>query len=328
MADDLPKNRLGLAKWLVDAQNPLTARVAVNRVWQIFFRHGIVKTSEDFGLQSSPPTHPKLLDTLAVDFMESGWDMKRLIKQIVMSSTYRQSSRIREEVKQVDPENQLLATAQRFRLPAEMIRDNALTASGLLNNQIGGPSVKPYQPPGLWREKTMRPGSNTGVFKRDTGDKLYRRGMYTFWKQASPPPQMELFDAPSREACQVKRPITNTPLQALMLMNDETYLEMSRALAARVMSEIEGEWQVQMADRIRRGLRLATGRVFSDEELAQWIVFTNENYEKFSQNPERTKSFLKYGEFQQNENLSEIELAALAFTMSAAYNLDETITRD
>jgi hypothetical protein len=328
MPEDAPKNRLGLAQWLVADSHPLTARFAVNRFWQQLFQHGIVKTSEDFGLQSDPPSHPELLDYLAVDFQENHWDVKRLMKMMVMSATYRQTSTVREELKAIDPDNRLLARAPRYRFPAEVIRDNSLAASGLLVDTIGGPSVKPYQPDGLWREKTMQPDMNTGIFRRDTGDKLYRRGMYTFWKQASPPPQMELFDAPSREACVMKRRITSTPLQALMLMNDETYLEMSRELATRLFSDLAGPWQDTLSARLTRGFLLTTGRTPRDSELEQWETFTNESLKRFGQTPEDATAFLSYGEKPKDPEIPEIELAALSFSMSALLNLDETLTRD
>ena len=328
MPADAPTNRLGLAQWLVSDTHPLAARFAVNRFWQQLFQHGIVRTSDDFGLQGESPTHPALLNYLAVDFRENGWDVKRLIKQMVMSATYRQSSRRRKDLKSVDPENRWLAVAPRYRLSAEVIRDNALAASGLLNDAIGGPSVKPYQPAGLWREKTMRPNSNTGVFRRDTGEKLYRRGMYTFWKQASPPPQMELFDAPSREACVMKRRKTNTPLQALMLMNDETYLEISRELATRLFNEVQGDWEEQLTARIERGLLLGTGRKPASGELDRWVAFTRDTHKRFADSPDDAADFLSYGEKPRDTNIPQVELAALAFSMSTVLNLDETITRD
>ncbi len=329
MPDDAPKNRLGLAQWLTSADNPLTARVSINRFWQQLFQHGIVKTSEDFGLQSEVPTHPLLLDYLAVDYQENGWDIKRMIKKMVSSATYKQSSKVREDLINNDPANKLLARSPRYRFPAEVIRNNALSASGLLNDKIGGPSVKPYQPAGLWEEKSMRKDSNFGYFTRDTGHKLYRRGIYTFWKQASPPPQMELMDAPSREACTTKRRITNTPLQALMLMNDETYLEMSRELATRLFNEIKGEWKEALKDRITLGLRLTTGRKPTESELESWTQFANENLEKFNNKKEgEAKDFLSYGEKPKDDSIPVTELAALTFSMSAALNLDETITRD
>jgi hypothetical protein len=327
MAKDAPKNRLGLAQWSVAPENPLTARVQVNRLWQQLFRNGIVKTSEDFGLQSALPTHPELLDYLAVDFRENKWDIKRAMKNMVMSATYRQSSNHREDLKDTDPENKLLARAPRFRFPAELIRDNALAASGLLNEKIGGPSVKPYQPE-IWKEKSMNDIGNYGFYTRHTGDKLFRRGIYTFWKQSVPPAQMELFDAPSREACITKRALTNTPLQAFVLMNDETYIEFSRKLAERLFTDINGEWEEKLSDRLRRGFRLATGRNPEDSELESWISFTNENLARFTADPGDAEKFLSYGETPRKTELPATQLAALSFTMSAVLNLDETITRD
>ena len=325
---DAPKNRLGLAQWSLASENPLTARVQVNRLWQQIFRHGIVKTSEDLGLQSSLPTHPEFLDYLAVDFRENGWDIKRAIKKIVMSATYRQSSKHREDLKEIDPENKLLARSPRYRLPAELIRDNALSASGLLNAKIGGPSVKTYQPE-IWREKSsFNRLANYGVFTRHTGDKLFRRGLYTFWRQSVPPAQMLIFDAPSREACVSKRESTNTPLQAFVLMNDETYLEFSRKLAERLFTDINGAWEERLAERLRRGFRLATGRKPNDSELEKWISFTNDTLERFTANTENAEQFLSYGETPRNKDLPTPQLAALSFSMSAILNLDETITRD
>ncbi len=324
---DAPKNRLGLAQWSVAPENPLTARVQVNRLWQQLFSNGIVKSSEDFGLQSTLPTHPELLDYLAVDFRESKWDTKRVMKNIVMSATYRQSSKRREDLKEIDPENKLLARAPRFRFPAELIRDNALAASGLLNEQVGGPSVKTYQPE-IWKEKSMNGRSNYGFYTRHTGDKLFRRGLYTLWKQSVPPAQMEIFDAPSRESCTTRRALTNSPTQAFVLMNDETYLEFSRKLAERLFTDINGPWQEKLNERLRRGFRLATGRNPKEEELQSWISFSNENLERFKASAENTEKFLAYGETSREKSLPPTELAALSFTMSTILNLDETITRD
>ena len=327
MPKDAPKNRLGLAQWSMAPENPLTARVQVNRLWQQLFRNGIVKTSEDFGLQSELPTHPDLLDYLAVDFRENKWDMKRAMKNMVMSATYRQSSKHREDLKEIDPENKLLARAPRFRLPAELIRDNALAASGLLNEQVGGASVKTYQPE-IWKEKSMNARSNYGFYTRHTGDKLFRRGLYTLWKQSVPPAQMEIFDAPSRESCTTRRALTNSPTQAFVLMNDETYLEFSRKLAERLFTDINGPWQEKLDERLRRGFRLATGRNPKDEELQSWISFSNENLQRFAADPENAEKFLSYGETPREKSLPPTELAALSFTMSTILNLDETITRD
>ena len=324
---DAPKNRLGLAQWSVAPENPLTARVQVNRLWQQLFRNGIVKTSEDFGLQSSLPTHPELLDYLAVDFRENKWDMKRSMKNMVMSATYRQSSKHREDLKEIDPENKLLARAPRYRFPAELIRDNALAASGLLNEQIGGPGVKPYQPE-IWKEKAMNTVSNYGVYTRHTGENLFRRGLYTFWKQSVPPAQLEIFDAPSREFCITRRALTNSPTQAFVLMNDETYIEFSRKLAERLFKDINGPWQEKLDERLRRGFRLATGRNPKDREIQSWISFSNENLARFNADPANAEKFLSYGETPREKSVPPTELAALSFTMSAILNLDETITRD
>lgn len=235
-----PRNRLGLAHWLVSPQNPLVARVTVNRLWEQFFGVGIVKTTEDFGAQGEWPTHPELLDWLAVEFRESGWDVKKFVKTLVTSATYRQASRGRDDVKDRDPENRWLSFFPRRRLSAEQIRDQALYISGLLVEKAGGPSVRPYQPPGLWEEVAM-PQSNTRIYVRDNGDGLYRRSMYTYWKRASPPPSMLMLDAPTREFCTIRRTTTNTPLQALVLWNDEQFLEASRWLAERIVETPGGD---------------------------------------------------------------------------------------
>ena len=235
-SDDLPKNRLGLAQWLTDTKNPLTARVYVNRIWAMIFGKGLVETAGDFGVQGSLPTHPGLLDWLAVDFMEHQWDTKYLLKKIMQSATYQQKSELRPEIKKADPENKLLARAPRFRMSGEMIRDYILTTSGLLNPELGGPSVKPYQPAGLWEETNA--GGNRGILTKyipDQGEDLYRRSLYTFWKRTLPPPNMTIFDAPTRDFSEVKRQKTNTPLQALVLQNDVQVLEAARVLAQRII---------------------------------------------------------------------------------------------
>ena len=221
-----------LAKWLVQPGHPLTSRVAVNRFWQMYFGHGIVKTQEDFGVQGEPPVHPELLDWLATEFVRTGWDMKAMQRLIVTSATYRQSSRVTPALLEKDPENRLLARGPRFRLPAEMIRDTALAVSGLLNDEIGGPSVLPYQPTGLWEELAFGDGFSAQTYEQSHGKDLYRRGMYTFWKRTAPPASLATFDAPDREKCTGRRALTNTPLQALVLLNDPTYVEAARALAA------------------------------------------------------------------------------------------------
>ncbi len=227
---DLPRNRLGFAKWLLRPEHPLTARVTVNRYWSELFGVGLVKTAGDFGVTGELPSHPELLDWLAVEFRESGWDVKKFFKLMVMSATYRQSADITKEKLEKDPENRLLSRGPRFRMDAEMVRDYALAASGLLSNKIGGPSVKPYQPPGVWEAVAMI-GSNTRDYKQDTGEALYRRSMYTFWKRAAPPASMDIFNAPTRETCTMVRERTNTPLQALVTLNDPQFVESARTLA-------------------------------------------------------------------------------------------------
>ena len=229
-------DRLDLAKWLVAPEHPLTARVTVNRIWQQFFGVGLVKTSEDFGAQGEPPSHPELLDYLAQDLIDSGWDIKRMVKRIVMTQTYRQSSRASESDYLQDPENRRLARGSRFRLDAEMIRDQLLAVSGQLNRDLYGKSVKPPQPAGIWEIVAM-PSSYPRVYQADTGDKIYRRSLYTFWKRAIPPPQMTIFDAPTRESCIARRERTNTPLQALVLMNEEQYFSAAMRLASTLLAD-------------------------------------------------------------------------------------------
>eukprot|EP00913_Durusdinium_trenchii_P023399 g21977.t1 len=311
---DLPKgmknNRLALAKWLVNPQHPLTARVTLNRVWQQYFGTGLVKTAEDFGAQGEWPSHPELLDWLARDFIDNGWNVKRLHKMIVMSATYRQSSKLVDSPKRkaVDPENRLLSRGPRFRLDAEMIRDNALAVSGLLVRKIGGPSVKPYQPKGLWKAVGYT-NSNTANFKQDHGDKLYRRSMYTFWKRTSPPPSMATFDAPSREACTVRRERTNTPMQALLLMNDVQFVEASRKFAERIMHE-GGKSE---SDRIVFGFRSVTARRPSAQELS---VISNVYRSNQTMNPAYENSLLQTRRHFFSKTSTGIGTAALASVLS------------
>jgi hypothetical protein len=261
MPADAPPNRLGLAKWLVDPNHPLTARVTVNRLWQQLFGTGLVKTPEDFGSQGAWPSHPELLDWLASEFIASGWDVQHMLRLMVGSYTYQQTSRVTPELWERDPGNALLARGPRFRLDAEVVRDAALYASGLLVEQIGGRSVKPYQPEGVW-EAVGFVGSNTSVFKRDAGPALYRRSLYTFWKRTAPPPGLAAFDAPSRETCTVRRARTNTPLQSLVLMNDEQYVEAARHLAQRMLL-----CETEATDRLRLAFRLVAARQPNAEEL-------------------------------------------------------------
>jgi hypothetical protein len=315
-------DRLALARWLVDPDHPLTARVTVNRFWQIFFGVGIVKTTEDFGSRGEPPSHPELLDWLATDFAKGGWDVKRLVRNIVTSATYRQSSRITPESYQRDEENRLLSRGPRYRLDAEVIRDSALSVSGLLVGTLGGPSVKPYQPPGIW-QAVGYPSSNTATFERDRGPALYRRSMYTFWKRTAPPPTMSLFDAPSREACTVQRARTNTPLQALVLMNDVQFVEAARALAQRLM--LEGG--TTTAERIASGFRLVTGRRPEDAEVRTAQRVYEAQLADYRRDPHSAEELLAFGEFAPEVALDRPALAAWTIVASMLLNLDETLTK-
>jgi len=319
---EAPANRLGLAQWLVSPTHPLTARVTVNRFWQHYFGTGLVKTAEDFGIQGEYPSHPKLLDWLAVDFIESGWDVKRLQKMLVMSATYRQSSRVSAEKLAVDPQNRLLARGPRFRMDAEVIRDQALALSGLLVDEIGGQSVRPYQPAGLW-EPVGFGGSNTAKFVQDTGSKLYRRSMYTFWKRTSPPPTMTTFDAPDRETCQVRRARTNTPLQALVLMNDVQFIEAARKFAERVMSEGGSD----IGQRVTFAFRSVLARQPSTSELDTLTRLLNDYRAEFEENPEAATKLLAAGESPRNESLDAGELGAWTMIAHLLLNLSETITK-
>ena len=249
-----PANRLSLARWIVDPANPLTARVWVNRAWEHHFGLGLVKASENLGSQSDFPSHPELLDWLATEFVRVGWDMKAMHKEIVLSATYRQSSRVTPALLERDPENRLLARGSRFRLQAELVRDQTLAAAGMLTTRVGGPSVRPYMPDGVWDETSVY--GDLRSYKHDKGEGLYRRTMYTIWKRTAAPPTMLLFDAPSREICTVRRSRTNTPLQALALLNEVTYVEAARKLAERMM--LEGG--TSAGQRLSHGFRLVAGR--------------------------------------------------------------------
>jgi hypothetical protein len=314
----VPNNRLGLAKWLVDPGNPLTARVTVNRFWQQHFGTGLVKTVDDFGSQGEWPSHPELLDWLATEFIRSGWDVKALQKRIVMSATYRQSSKVTKELVHKDPENRLLARGPRYRLTAETIRDQALFASGLLVEKLGGPSVKTYQPPGLWKEL-----SDTD-YHADSGEGLWRRSLYTFWKRTIAPPAMMTFDASPRETCTVRETRTNTPLQALNLMNDVTYVEASRKLAERVMTEAGAPPE----ERLTLAFRLATARKPSDAELRILRAGFEHHRAEYRKNPLSALKLVSVGEAKRNEKLDVEELAAYAAVAGLILNLDETITKE
>lgn len=315
------RNRIGLAKWTTDKNNPLTARVFVNQLWQEFFGRGIVKTSGDFGMQGELPSHPELLDWLAVDFMENGWDIKRLVKQIVLSATYRQSVKTTEQKQKTDPDNIYLSRGPRTRLPAEFVRDVVLSSSGLLVKTIGGPSVKPYQPKGLWEGATSGRGE-LATYKQDKGDNLYRRGMYTFIKLTIPPPGMVLFDASNRDQCEIKRSKTNTPLQALVMMNDPAVLEASRVLAQRLMEE-----QLPAEEKIQKAFRLIICRKATDKEKNILLSYYNDQLQLFQQKKLDAKTTLKVGEYPLKEIADSNGFAALMKTINTIYNLEEAITK-
>lgn len=335
MPAGVPQNRLGLAKWLVDPSHPLTSRVWVNRAWERFFGTGIVKTSENFGSQAEFPSHPELLDWLAAEFMQptltpavgtkssvaQPWDMKAIQKLIVMSATYRQSSHVPAEAAERDVENRLLSRGPRFRLSGETLRDQALAASGLLVDKVGGPSVRPYMPEGVWDE-TSRYGDLRG-YKHDQGEGLYRRTMYTVWKRTAAPPSMLLFDAPNREVCTVKRSRTNTPLQALSLLNEITYVEAARKLAERMLVD-----SGTPAERLTRGFQLATSRRPSADELKVLTAGLKEDLTRLRQDHASAAKLIAFGDSKPLANLDPVELAAYTLTANVLLNLDEVITRE
>jgi hypothetical protein len=323
LPDGAPRNRLTLARWLVQPEHPLTARVAVNRFWQMYFGVGLVKTQEDFGVQGEPPSHPELLDWLATEFVRSGWDVRAMQRLIVTSATYRQSSTFTRTLTERDPENRLLARGPRFRLPAEMIRDTALYAAGLLNDEIGGPSVFPYQPPGLWEEMAFGDGFSAQSYEQSHGKDLYRRGMYTFWKRTVPPASLAAFDAPDREKCTARRTLTNTPLQALVLLNDTTYVEAARKLAERVLREP----QLDDAKRIALAFRLATARVPERGENGVLRNLLRTQRQVFTADRAAARKLVTIGESPRDPRLDEAELAAWTTVASTILNLDETITK-
>jgi hypothetical protein len=314
-------NRLGLARWLVDPTNPLTARVFVNRMWQEFFGRGLVKTSGDFGMQGEMPSHPELLDWLAVDFIESDWNIKRLIKKLVMSSTYRQSAHQTKSMRAIDPDNILLTRGPRTRLAAETVRDLALASSGLLVNDVGGPSFKVYQPKGIWESAT----SGRGVLARyvqDHGDDLYRRGLYSFIKRTVPPPGMLVFDASNRDQCEVNRLRTNTPLQALVVMNDPTILEASRVFAERLVAQ-----NVSDERRIVAAFRSIVCRMPLDKERDLLVRYLAEERQRFSAAPDLAEKLVAVGEYPRSEVPDVTELAALMQVVHTIYNMEESITK-
>ena len=316
---DAPPNRLGLAQWLTQPTHPLTARVAVNRYWTMLFGNGLVRTVGDFGAQGTPPSHSDLLDWLAVDFVESGWDVKATLKQMVMSETYRQSSRRTEDSQQNDPENVLLSRSPRFRLQGELIRDHALWVGGLLVDQLGGPGVKPYQPPNIWNEVSLNGGLR---YPQDKGGKLYRKSMYTYWKRSAPMPNMMIFDAPSREKCVVQRARTNTPLQALVTLNDPQFVEAARNLAARILKGESDDGK-----RVDLAYRLCTSRPVSQREQAIVLELLKDQRQRFNDSPESAEQLLGVGESPRDSSIQPAEHAAWTVISQMIMNLDETLTR-
>jgi hypothetical protein len=317
-----PANRLGLAQWLVAKENPLPARVNVNRFWQEVFGTGIVRTSEDFGMMGDAPSHPELLDWLSVEFRESGWDVKKLFTLIVTSSTYRQAALTTPEKLERDPANRLLSRGPRFRLEAEMLRDYALTVSGLLVQKVGGPSVKPYQPDGVWEAVAMRE-SNTRDYQRDKGESLYRRSLYTFWKRAAPPALMDVFNAPSRETCTVRRERTNTPLQALAVLNDTQFVEAGRKLAEIAYKQAAGNVD-QAIDVIAQRALL---RPFKPEEKKIVVQTYSDLERQFAQNAGEAKKLLAVGESKPDATIPAPQFAALAMIANQILCLDEALNK-
>ncbi len=329
----LGRDRLTMARWLFDPRHPLTARVMVNRLWQEVFGKGIVATSDNFGLQGALPTHPELLDWLACDLRDNGWDMKRTLRLLVTSATYRQSSAAGKDILEKDPENRWLARAPRYRLNYEFIRDNALAVSGLLVQELGGPSVKPYQPPGIWEEisadKTANDFRGENSYKPDTAaSKIYRRSLYTYNRRTIPPPTSLSFDAAPRDVCEVGRGRTSTPLQALVMLNDVQILEASRVFAARILEENRSRKDGRGHDKV---IEAAFSKILTRKpakvEIQKLEALYREEFARFQKEPERAKKLLKTGRFPQNPALDPAEQAALMLVVSAIFNLDEAVSK-
>ena len=319
LPESLPQNRMGLARWLVSEENPLTARVIVNRYWQLFFGDGIVRTSDNFGLQGEPPTHAELLDWLALEFQRSGWNVKHMHRLIVTSATYRQSSHSRPDIEKIDPRNSLLARGPRLRLSAQMIRDQSLAASGLLVERLGGAPVKPYMPPGIWRS------ISNNKYQQDHGAALYRRSLYTYWRRTLPPPTMMTFNSAEREVCLVRKDQTNSPLQALTLMNNVTFVESARKMAERVLtSQQEGSSDEST---LQTAFQFLTSRSPDAAETEQLLQALNGFRAAFEKTPAAAQQLLKTGESSFDRSLKTTELAAWTLVCSAIMNLDEVITR-
>jgi hypothetical protein len=321
MAADLPKNRLGLAKWLLAKDHPLTTRVTVNRFWQEMFGTGLVRTSGDFGIAGELPSHPELLDWMAIEFREQGWDVKKFFKLIVTSATYRQAAITTKEKIEKDRDNRLMSRGPRFRMDGEMVRDYALASSGLLVPKIGGPSVRPYQPTGVWEAVAMI-GSDTRDYRMDKGENLYRRSMYTFWKRSAPPASMEIFNAPSRENCTVRRDRTNTPIQALVTLNDIQFVEAARELAQ--LSIVSKKTEDERIDFIARRLLC---RPFRPEELTIVKASLADLRKHYKANPADAKSLIAFGESKADPSLDAVELAAWTMLVNELLNLDEVLNK-
>jgi len=322
MPPGVPKTRLGLAEWLLRPDHPLTARVTVNRFWQELFGNGIVRTAGDFGIAGELPTHPELLDWLAVEFRESGWDVRKFFKMMVMSATYRQAAVNIPEKLEKDAQNRNLSRGPRYRMDAEMVRDNALAVSDLLVRQLGGPSVRPYQPEGVWEAVAMI-GSDTRDYKRDSGANLYRRSMYTFWKRAAPPASMEIFNAPNRETCAVRRERTNTPLQALVTLNDPQFVEAARHLATHALKE-GGTTAESRIDFLARRL---VSRPFRPEEVAVVNASLEDLQSFYKAHPEDAKKLIAVGESKPDSALDPPTLAAWTMLANQLLNLDEVLNK-
>jgi hypothetical protein len=322
LPEGYPRNRLGLAQWIFDKDNPLTARVTVNRYWQLFFGKGIVATAHDFGNQGALPSHPELLDWLAKELIQHHWDLRWLVRTIIESAAYRRSSEHREDLVESDPQNLLLARGPSFRLSAEMIRDNALSGSGLLVEKVGGEPVKPYQPDNIWGEKNFF-SARYMVYHQDTGDNLYRRSMYTVIKRTSPHPAMITFDGNDRSYCLVQRATTNTPLQALVLLNDPTYMEAARVLAQKMIKSDN----MDLPGQIGYAFRSFTGRHPTAVELNLLKELYTKEFDHFTSSPESAKNLLSIGEYPVDTALDPIESAALTVVNNTIINLDESYMR-
>ncbi|NND95946.1 MAG: DUF1553 domain-containing protein, partial [Pirellulaceae bacterium] len=317
-AGENPTNRLELAQWLVHPNHPLTARVAVNRLWQQFFGIGLVQSSENFGSQGTPPSHPDLLDYLAVELVENGWDIRAIQKQVLLSSTYQQTSAVASELFQQDPKNRYLMRGPRVRLPGFVLRDQALAVSGLLVDKIGGPSTKPYMPPKIWR------AISNNTYSQDKGEQLFRRSLYTYWRRTIPPPTMMNFNAAAREVCIVRTERTNTPLQALTLMNNKVFVESARFLAQRMIKQSQADVQKQ----IRYGFQLACGRPPSDAETKVLMKAHSQFADQFRRDKPSALQLLSIGETPRDDSIDLSDHAAMTMTASLILNLDETITKE